>query len=380
MTARTTAEWVGRMRDVLVLAVAAELGRESQVARGASGGSVYGCPACGADRRHSKTGDKRGAVGIERDGKGWRCFQCDASGDALHFVAYALHGHRFNELADTGKAAVRDWCCRWLGLDDSSSITPRAKPVSRPVAPPKARAEPEPVYPPAGEVTRFWGSCVRVDAVPEVRNWLDSKRIDAGVVADRDLARAIPNGLRLPEWAAIRGVPWGQGGYRLVAPIVDALGAVRSIRARQVFGGSPKSLAPSGYQSARLLFACGLARQVLATGKVPEWWTDQALRFEIAEGEKKWLMRATLASDANEYAPACIAVESGSWQPEHAARIPDGASVFIATDPDETGARYATTIVQSLAPRIISKAVRVELRAEHTLHVADGSIAVKVRS
>lgn len=381
MNARAMPEWIERMRERGVLEVAAELGFETSAPRGASGGSVYGCPACNADRRHTKSKDKRGAIGVEREGGGWRCFQCDASGDALHFVAFALRGSRFAELGDSAKAEVRDWCCKWLGLERSTStftarsIPPRSSGPA--VAPP--RAEPEPRYPPLNEVTSFWSACVRVDAVPEVRDWLESKRIDPIAVADRDLARAIPHGLRVPDWASIKHVAWGHGGYRLVAQLVDAHGVVRSIRARHVFGGTPKSVAPVGYHSGRLLFACGLARQVLATGNVPEWWNGPALRFEIAEGEKKWLLRATLNRVDNEFAPAYIAVESGSWKAEHAARIPKGSEILIVTDPDTQGAKYATEIVQSFAERIRSGAVRVELRSEHELHIKNGQLEVRVR-
>lgn len=382
MTARTTPEWLDRMRGARVLDMAHELGKPTAPARGASGGSVYGCPACGAERRHSKTSDKRGAVGIRVDGLGWRCFQCDASGDALDFVAMALRGSKLAELGDAGRQDVREWCQRWLGLDvGSSSASPRPKPLARPVAPPAPSPRPEPTYPPLNEVTALWGSCVRVDSVPEVRAWLEAKRIDPTAVADMDLARAIPASARLPSWAAFRGMGWHQAGYRIVVPLVDAHGAVRSIRARHVFGGAPKSLAPSGYQAVGLVFACPLARQVLSSGALPEWWPEGTpLRIEVAEGEKKWLMRATLAGDAHELAPACIAVESGAWTAEHAARIPDGAEVFVASDPDEAGARYATVIVQSFAERIRSGAVRVELRAEHELHAANGQLEVRVRS
>lgn len=376
MSARTTAEWLERMRDVNVLAVAAGLGRDVQAPRGASGGSIYGCPACNADRRHTQTSDKRGAVGIERSGHGWRCFQCDASGDALDFAAYALRTKRFGELGDAAKAEVREWCQRWLGLDSSSS-TPHAKLIT----PPAARPEPEPTYPPADEVAALWGACVRVVDVPSVRTWLDSKRIDAITVADADLARALPDGVHLPAWAAVGSRSWLASGHRLIAPMVDARGVMRSVLARRVLDGDgPKSGAARGFQRVGLVLACGLARQVLVAGKVPEWWGKAELRIVVVEGEKKLLMRSTLFSDANEHAPAVIAVESGSWRPEHAARIPDGSAVFIATDPDEAGARYATTIVQSFASRIAAKAVRVELHPKLTLHVTDRRIEVKVRS
>ena len=376
--ARVTAEWLERMRSVQVSLVAAELGRPVAPARGSSGGAVYGCPSCNSDRRHTKSRDKRGSVGLVQSGMGWRCFQCDASGDALDFVAYAMRGQKLGELGDAGKDEVRAWCQRWLGLDCSAPSTgARPKPVAP--APPVMRA---PVYPPEAEVRAVWDACIRVDEAYEVASWFAARRIDATAVADADLARALPAGMRMPRWAWSRAGSWLASGHRLVAQMVDARGVVRSLLARRVVTGrpdEPKSAAASGYQRGGLVLACGLARQVLATGAAPDWWSGP-LRFEIAEGEKKWMLRASRYSDANAYAPACIGVESGSWKPEHAARLPDGAEIFIATDPDEQGAKYATAIVAALIERIRSRSVSVELRPEHELHVAaNGECKVRMR-
>jgi hypothetical protein len=363
--ARRLPEWLERMREMSVSAVAAELGRSVAPPRGASGGHVYGCPACSADRRHTKAGDKRGAIGIAQNGRGWRCFQCDAAGDAIDFVACALRGRKLSDLGDAGKAEVRDWCQRWLRLD-GSGVHRRPAP-----SPPPPEPRREPVYPPADEVEALWSACVPVCDVPEVRAWLDSKRIDAISISDADMARALPSSASLPRWARTREGSWLASNHRLVVPMVDASGVVRSLRARRLSPGDPKSVAAGLYHCAGLVLACGLARQVLAYGKAPEWW-EGPLRFEVAEGEKKWLLRMFCYSDANERAPAFIGVESGSWTAQLAARIPDGSEIFIATDPDETGARYATAIVQTFSERIRARTISIELRDEHEIDVAPG--------
>lgn len=369
--------WLERMRGVGVISVAKRLGIDVQPARGSSGGS-FRCPACNAERRHTKTNDKRAAAGVRNDGLGWRCFQCDVSGDALDLVAYALRGKRLPELVDSGRAEVREWCEGWLGLDHSVLAPPTAA-ADRAPEPPKP-----PRYPPLDEVRALWDSCLPVVDVPEVAQWLSSKRVDPHSVADADLARALHCGVRLPRWARFRAddqrfSDWHAGGYLLIAQLVDASGVVRSVLARSVqTGQEPKSRAASGFERRHLVLACALARQVLALGTKPAWWPeDVPLRFEIAEGEKKWLIRSTLRDP--EHSPACIGIESGSWTPELAARIPDGSSLFVATDPNDAGAKYATTILRSLQARIEARTLRLELHPCFQLVVQKDGPAVKVR-
>lgn len=138
-------------QGVPVFEVAQDHGQPVQKSRGADSGSCA-CPACGAQKRHTKTGDKRGAVGIRRDGLGWRCFQCDASGDALDLVAYALAGCRLRDADADGRAKVREWFEGQYGA------------TSAPRAPRPAPAAAPPNYPPAAEVHRLLSRCVGVTA------------------------------------------------------------------------------------------------------------------------------------------------------------------------------------------------------------------------
>jgi hypothetical protein len=162
--------------------------------------------------------------------------------------------------------------------------------------------------------------------------------------------------------------------------MVDTHGVVRGLRARRLIKGEHKSLAPAGQRRAPLVFACGLARQVLELGQVPDWWEGPPLRIEVCEGEKKFLIRALRHSDANEFAPAVLGIVSGSWTSEFAARIPDGATLYIATDQNEAGARYATKILRSLESRIEAGAVRLELRREFEFYEdADQKLAVRIK-
>jgi DNA primase len=49
---------------------------------------------------------------------------------------------------------------------------------------------------------------------------------------------------------------------------------------------------------------------------------------------------------------ATLAVFSGSWSPEMAAKIPDGSEVVLALDNDKTGERYAREILGTLGPGV----------------------------
>lgn len=375
--ARTAAEWLERMREAQVSAVAAELGHEVAKPKGSSGGAVYGCPACGGDRRHTKSRDKRGAVGLERSGRGWRCFQCDAAGDAIDFIAYALRGRKFAELADTtSKAEVRDWCRRWLRLDGS----PPGTATRRPPSPEPKR---EPVYLPEAEVRAVWDACTRVDEVPEVAAWLDSRRIDAIRVADADLARVVPSRLELPAWAGFEGKDgkpwrsWPSAGLRLVVPLYDREARMRSLIFRRPFETAekwpPKSVAARA-ERAGLAMLCPLARQLLELGRWPEWWAEDAdRRLRIAEGEMDFLTLATDAGGADETAPATIGGIAGSWG--LLVHVPAQTALAVQTHADAPGTRYANEILDTVRERW--RVGELELRLPAYFELAAGKVGLK---
>lgn len=352
-----TAPWIEGMRGASVLSVAASLGLAIREPRGAGGGA-FPCPACGAERRHRKTGDKRPAAGVRRDGSGWRCFQCDATGDAIDLVAYVLHGRRFPELSDTEKADVRSWCSRFLGLDPNAparSTAPRPRPAPR--------LEPPPSYPPPDELAAFWARCAPVTDDPAVARWLRDRHVSPELVASMDLARVLPHdAAELPTWATFRGEPWTVSRHRLIVPTFDATGTMRSVLARSR-SATPKSVAPLGYERRGLVMACPIGRTMLAHGSA--WWKAAGLPSApapvfavIAEGESDFLRvrtedpRPALLPGSAPF--AVFGIVSGAWMPEHAKRIPDGAHVIVATDDDPEGDRYASKIGETIAPHVHS--------------------------
>ncbi len=311
-------------------------------------GSLSPCPACGELRRGS--GDRRGPVGLTRNGQGWHCHRCDASGSAIDLAALVTLGHL---PADRDEWARVRSACAERGLADAPGCPAGAR---RPLPPPQPPAAP--LRPPRAEVAALWRAGLPVGDDPEVSGWLASRGIDPGDVADRDLALAIPNGAELPRWATIRGESWTALGYRLAIPMYDAAGRLTAIRARAVRPvDGPKSVAPAGYEVVALTLADPLARLWLSGLSLGDGSPSAAqvarVGLVIAEGEPDWLTWATRYSDADESAPAVLGFIAGGWTAELAAKVPDGTAVTIATHRDRAGDGYAAQIVESFAGRAV---------------------------
>lgn len=372
-SARSSPEWVERMRTTSVAEVAAALGRNVAPARGTSAGAVYGCPACNADRRHTKSRDKRGAVLIERSSRGWKCLQCDTGGDALDFVALALRGQKLAELGDVGKSDVREWCQRLHGLVAGAGTAVRPKLLERREATPPR----EPIYPPADELAAFWAECHRVDDDEEVAPWLErDRRIAAHAVADRELARAISrDSSAVPGWACFERkrdgqlVSWASVGVRLMVPLFDAGGVMRSMLFRRSFETKEsfpaKSAGAKDCDRVGLGMMCPFARELMRTGRWPEWWpSDVPKRVVVAEGEMDFLTIATSWSDADETAPAVIGGFAGSWS--LLAHVPTGSRVDIRTHADKDkpksdGLKYANEILDVVRTRWLAGEIKLNL-------------------
>lgn len=370
----TSAPWIDQIGRQHCRAVAAELGLEVQKPRGASGGS-FECPACGAKRRHPTRKDPRLAVGVRPAGDGWRCYQCDVSGDQLHLVALKLEGRRWNELADDAKGRVREWVTSWLRLGGAEAPATAAA-LAHDGDPLVAGEDAPPEYPAPDEVARFWdaGRSILVDG--RVCSWIaDARGLPVKAVARADLMRALRYGQPCPKWAVkvLRAdepdeerVPWSKTAYRAIFPLYDASGALRSVLARFVgtpkFENVPKSRAPIGFQRRGLVLADKAGRELLAgePSALPR-------RVVIAEGEMDMIafsVRAPAqrpATEATRRELVCVlGIVSGSWTAELAARIPDGSTVLIATHDDGGGEKYAAAITKTLLERMKAGAIRAE--------------------
>lgn len=341
--------WLDAARDLPIATVAELLGLEP--GRPAGGRETWSCPSCGAGTRHPKTSgghDRRGAVGTTGDGQGWHCFECEATGDAVDLVSFAVTGRRLRDCDHDDQGRVREW---YADRGASAPPVPRA-PRPRPAPAPAA-------YPPGPTVEALWAQGRPVDDDADVARYLESRGLDPARVAELDLARALRPGAALPGWARGPRGSWLESGHRLLVPLRDARGELRSVLARAIGDATPKSLAPAGHERRGLVMADGLGRQLLGTGARPEWFdTDVTLTVAIAEGEIDFLTAATEPEPMADsgHGPAVFATVEGGWQAEHAERIPDGSVVLVATDVDSAGDDHAAHVVQSFSGR------NVELR------------------
>jgi len=324
--------FVDAMRDADVLALASQLGLKTGRRR------CFGpCPSCGAERRHPSRRDPRLACGVAFHRRGWQCFECDATGDAIDLLAFVEHGRRYRDLSAHERAQLHE---RWARSD------------VRAVAPQTPREAP-PRYPDKSTVEALWRACGPVMADDEVSSYLHGRGVRPGDVAFLHLARALPRDLTAP-WATLGGRSWAECGCRLIVPLRDAGGRLRSVLARRVRGSGVKSAAPFEYERRRLVMADDLALVLLQMGAAPASWPRT--RVVICEGEMDFLTVASQVSDADEDAPAVFGITSGAWCRAVADRIPDGAEVVIATDPGAAGDRYADRIVASFGRRPVALA------------------------
>lgn len=234
--------------------------------------------------------------------------------------------------------------------------------LRKPTAPAPAPSPlPERQYPPGDEIESLWEACQPVHLDREVSSWLRGRGLRVYELYARDLVRALPTTASLPAWARKRDeqgnpVSWVDHGHRLITPLFDQQGVMRSVRARYVGNAPkhfPKSLTPAGFKAAGLVMADPYARVVLEAGSVPsDWFNAHPFRLVVTEGEPDFLTWALQVHQAR-WAPrwAVIGLESGGWTSELAARVPDGSHVSIWTHSDTAGERYAAKVVESLSPR-----------------------------
>jgi hypothetical protein len=307
------------------------------------------CPACGAEKRHPRHGDKRLAIGLRPDCQGWRCHECDEHGDPVALAALVVTGK-------TKPSAPPEWAdvrrrCAAEGLcdpdpHDGAPLPPKRKRQTPPPPPPL-----ELQRAPSHEVAALWSACRPVTDDPEVAAWLASRGLSPSEIELRDLARALPADIALPEWALGPGGDWRRSGRRCILPMFDVNGALVSLRARAVRDvEGPKALAPAGYAVAGLVLADILGRQFL-TGSRPAALVARASGVVIEEGEPAFLAGASVFPGTDAAAPMVLGIVSGSWTPALAARIPYGTRVTIDTDHDTPGDKYAETIAATLENR-----------------------------
>lgn len=324
---------------------------------------IYVCPACHAEKRHTKAHDKRGALSVKND-EHWHCWQCDAGGDAADLLAYHTVDRRLGECSREELQRVRAAWNESSGGPSSSSNGQqqlrtnghRANGSSASHSRPREQQQ-QLATPTAVELEQLRALTDTILEHEEPAAWFrDTRQIDpAKLIGAIDLRylRAAPDRQSVP-WAGFERddgsfVSWFQRGFRILFPLYDAQGRLRSVIARRTRGTEgPKSVPPTQRSRTGFVLADINGQRLLAG----ELHVERGVRLDvvIAEGEADVCCWA-IAPAEDGAQRAVLGVTSGAWTSEIAARIPAGARVVIATDLDEPGDKYATQILRTLASR-----------------------------
>lgn len=263
-------------------------------------GRRYGpCPSCSA----SRLADGRPPIRVFAGGKQWWCNACDAHGDAFDLVR-AAQGCDFRQ----ARAFIE-------GDEQLAQI--EVEPVKE--LPP----------PPFEQVRRLVRKSTRAHEDEAVAAYLRSR----GVEPHRAPAFAIPTRYQSDWWRP----GWSQI-WRLGAPLVDGRARLVSIEARALEPrpeGAPKTRKPYQCSSSGLLFANKAARDMMRDACDPS-------ALWVGEGITDYLAIAARAEPHE----AVIGMISGSGRAIAEMRIPRSVPVYVWTDHDETGDRYAATFRQ----------------------------------
>lgn len=262
----------------------------------------------------------------------WRCFGCQAAGDALSLIAAArglsTRGADFPALLAVGAELA--------GLNQLADAIRNGKPAPEYARPSPPPPEPERGYPLPEELRALWDLCVPPASDADTCRFLvqRGKRL---IDPDKCLGRVIPLDAQLPRWAYHGKRPWTELGYRLLLPTFDFLGIWRSVRAVNILRppGLPKTRSPTGHVTAGLCLANRAAVEFLRVPRVVN-------PLVIVEGETDF-MSASYALHI-----PIIGIGSGSWTSDWGRRVPSGSTVRVAVDDDLAGHLYVKSIRDSL--------------------------------
>lgn len=295
-----------------------------------AGGLLVCCPAH-ADRTPScsvRVGPD-GTVQVKCHGG------CELAGDALSLIA-AVHqldlSANFKEILLIGAELA--------GLATVLDELSGKKPYEKREPPPQPDMPPERVYPAVAEVRDLWTAACSVEDDDAVKRLLEGRALPPADVARLGLAKAITGNQPLPRWATYQGQTWRFHGYRMLLPMFDAAGDMRSVRAWRVTDGEgPKRLPPAGCRATGLAMANGWALSLLREKRGPR-------RIVVVEGEPDFCS-ATIRWPGT----PVFGLINGSWGADFAARVPLGSEVIVATHHDQAGDKYAEVVKATVRGR-----------------------------
>lgn len=275
------------------------------------------CPACGEGDRHHPP------VTPRHNGRGWLCARCKAHGDAIRLTCWVGLGRDRAQSGDEwGTVRARLAAGGWCSADGEAwAWTP----------PPPRPPPPELPYPDGRELRYLLGACSPVASSLPVARWCQSRGFDPAHVP----AAVLPDRYDWPAWW-----PYGARPWRLVVSMVDARGVVTSMHGRATENTDRgKTRWPLERRAAGLLFADSPGRRLLRGAECPE-----IQRVLVVEGITDYLAAASRRHPETAVLGAC----SGGFAALSA--LPDvwGGVVYVATDSDQAGQRYAAEVERAV--------------------------------
>ncbi len=188
-------------------------------------GTITPCPGCGAEQRGSE--DRRGPIGCGSDKRGWKCFRCQLTGDAIDLLALHKAGKRGRELSGAEWSAIKSFCVEHSLIQDDSDI-PRVASVGATIR----RAQPQPMATPVEEPAEGTGGpfAWREGRAEEAAARLftdEGKVVRDYLASERGFTEAT-----MREWSLgmerINGEPW------LTIPLKDVHQRIINLRYRSV--------------------------------------------------------------------------------------------------------------------------------------------------
>jgi len=271
-------------------------------------------------------------VGLRPDQRGWKCFACHSSGSAVDFLSIHLFGEKLNR----GDSRWGELLQELDDLGTGHGSTPR---ILTPTIPKTAVLN----WPPREEVEKLWAGCLNVRTDSTAAQWLHKER-GLNPIAIQSCTRVLTAHQTLPSFAAIGKRTWYCAGYRVIVPLFDHAGQLRSLRARRIVnpGAQPKSIAPRGFSIKGLFMANQAALNLFRHAP-----TDvlAPARIVVVEGEMDFLSWFQNCTDEN---LVLLGITAGSWTKDIGARIPSESDVYLRTHQDSAGDIYAERIANDL--------------------------------
>lgn len=266
------------------------------------------------------------------------CFTCGQGGNVLQLLG-----------AVRGLDSARDFKRILQEAADLSGGAAALAPA--PVRPPPPAPSPLP-YPPGAAA--LWERCGGLGSTP-TGDYLAGRGLNVAAVEDLHLARELPEQLAGPWWAT----HWPGQDRRLVFPVYDHTGTLRSLRGRlirpPVDKTERKELAPKGASCKGLVFADPIARALLAGAAAAgddlarrAAWDRRIL---LGEGSIDFLALATHTSEAADKAPAVLGYYSGGWSQQITDALPVEAQIIVFPHYDAGGEGELLDVLQTLGDR-----------------------------